>query len=648
MGSDIGQDKTRTDLEPQTNSSKVFKLSEGLKGQELSSHTYYLEDASNALTIDDVVTTDQWKPIVTKTIGLGYTGAYHWFKVTIENVDEESRDAMLLIDYPLLDEIEFFTPSLQGFNKTISGDLRPFSSRVPAYRGFVFPIKIGKKSQMPLFFRIQTTSTLSFGIRIWDSSHFETFKQEDTALNSLYFGWMLSIIIYNIFISFSTRSASYFSYTIVLIVSELFVLSWTGFGKEYLWPDSPWLTQRMWPFTGCLMALSIFVFQIHLFKIKDTLPKIYNFYKVLTALLLAFATMSLFTPVTISHKLAAASGGLCAVVAYSVAVRMLLKGSREAIFFFIAWTTMMISITVAFLTTVGYMDFPFSTITYAVQSGSAAEAVLLSFALAYRLNSTSRQIHHVTNQLKKIVYPHQLGLISNGESLEMTMPTGPGEACVISFDIASSSKIQHIGTKHFFRNVFMRCNQIMSEGYDGTSLKSRGYRIKELGDGFLCSVGYPFKPIQDSIAHEALDLAHDFYAAFREEVEKLDYSRPIHCGIGIAFGSISGFYPDSGTKEYDLHGPAITLATRYESMRKQIFNNGSTASIVILQEHVYESLNSDSRSKFEVYDLEEGGTVVRDDPAAQRLYYKVMNSDASKHGADAPEVGNVRSIYTKP
>jgi class 3 adenylate cyclase len=207
------------------------------------------------------------------------------------------------------------------------------------------------------------------------------------------------------------------------------------------------------------------------------------------------------------------------------------------------------------------------------------------------------------------------------------MPTVAGEACVICFDVIASSQIQHSHVKKFLRNVFAQCNAIMMEGYNGIDMAARGYRIKEMGDGFLCSVGYPFRSSSESIAKDALDLALGFHDVFMKEVQQLGYDRPIHCGLGIAYDGISGFYPESGAKEYDLYGRSIVLATRYEAMRKFLFAPNPGSSVLIIQERVWSSLKSEDRQDFIKVELEEHSISVRDDPLAVRLFYRRLDAD---------------------
>jgi class 3 adenylate cyclase len=164
-------------------------------------------------------------------------------------------------------------------------------------------------------------------------------------------------------------------------------------------------------------------------------------------------------------------------------------------------------------------------------------------------------------------------------------------------------------------------------------LAADAYRIKVLGDGFLCSIGFPF-PIPDggSIDEAAVRLALRMVATFRQVVKEFDYHEPIYCAIGLAHGSIEAYYPMIGTKEYDLYGPAIVLATRYEQLRKQLFSP-EEAHYIILQERVYESLTPELQAAFSCIDLKSRQLRVRDDDNAQRVYVWQSTDASSKTDA---------------
>jgi hypothetical protein len=93
------------------------------------------------------------------------------------------------------------------------------------------------------------------------------------------------------------------------------------------------------------------------------------------------------------------------------------------------------------------------------QSGAIAQAYDDTF---HKLLASEAEKHHSLEQLAKVFFPHQIAAIRQNRQLEETMPTIPGQGCVISFDIVASSRIKHIKAKDFFRKVFARCNQAIS------------------------------------------------------------------------------------------------------------------------------------------------------------------------------------------
>ena len=171
------------------------------------------------------------------------------------------------------------------------------------------------------------------------------------------------------------------------------------------------------------------------------------------------------------------------------------------------------------------------------------------------------------------------------------------------------------------------CQVLMNQNYKLANLSSNAYRIKEMGDGFLCSVGFPFRLPQDtSMEQSAYQLALDFIQIFQEQVLAHFSHNEYFCSIGIARGSIEGYFPKSGIKEYDLFGEGIIHATRYENMRKKIVMDSPQRNILILQESVYIGLSELDRSEFHTLELTKNGLVVRDDPTAAKLYYRFIST----------------------
>lgn len=248
---------------------------------------------------------------------------------------------------------------------------------------------------------------------------------------------------------------------------------------------------------------------------------------------------------------------------------------------------------------------------------------------------------HLYNQLSKLVYPHQLERIKLGDELENTMPLKEGKAIINVFDVQRSSEIRHERTAEFFMGLFQAFLQICMEGYEHNPLRSQAFRLKETGDGFISSVGYPFLPVDSrSLADSAVSTALLMFDAFNKEVEKFNYSRPIKAAMGLAYNSVQGTFQSGGIRSYDLFGEALIQASKYEELRKQpvlwdIFTSYAKErgmqnfNILIVQEVVYNSLSPSYRDLFIEIDLADPKLVEKEfqmmyDNDAKYIYFHLL------------------------
>ena len=246
--------------------------------------------------------------------------------------------------------------------------------------------------------------------------------------------------------------------------------------------------------------------------------------------------------------------------------------------------------------------------------------------ISFYYGKSFRDIYHIHTQLRKLIYKHVISRIAHGRHLEETMPIGCKEAVVLGFDVVASSTIKHEKFDATLERVMAKCQEILHEQYDEEKIAARGYRIKEMGDGLLCSVGFPFLNLsQDSDTDTAIKIAERFCIVFAEEMAQLNYHENMYCAIGIAQGVIEGFFPKSGICQYDIRGRPLIMATRYESMRNVVFKKtGVKSSLIFIQDAVYQNLSSELKALFTRWDCSEKGNRIRDDAYATQAWYRRM------------------------
>jgi class 3 adenylate cyclase len=463
-------------------------------------------------------------------------------------------------------------------------------------------------------------SEYRFSVAVMNPAYMMGKFHEQRRFNSLVYGAGLAFVFLN-FVMLLLHRKPYFFYYVSYSLTTLYMLC-VGTGDYFEGGIISWYVGSV---LNCLFTILMSSSVLRLRKFHASLLRLAFIIWALSSLLMAFRFVIDSRYVTI---IGTALGLSCYFICAYAAIRRMLEGFLPAVFFAAGWCVLALGFALSLLS----MVFPsFRIVLYSAYAAYAIESMLFAIALAYRMRDSEQravqQKVHALSQLGKVVYAHQMEQIKSGSELESTMPTTPGRACVISFDIIGSSKIRHIQSKELFRNVFAHCNAIMSEGYDGHTLKASAYRIKEMGDGFLCSVGYPFQSLTANPANEAIELAQRFAQVLSQDAALLGASKPIACGIGIALDDLIGFYPESGTKEYDLFGPALILATRYEGMRKVLFEADASRSVLIIQAAVFDRLDPSHRISFQSIDLKEAGIVVRDDPAAAQLYYQFLDAE---------------------
>jgi len=259
--------------------------------------------------------------------------------------------------------------------------------------------------------------------------------------------------------------------------------------------------------------------------------------------------------------------------------------------------------------------------------------LLQSLILSSQFSQAFAELAHTYREFTKIVYLHTVKQIASGFDIERTMPLGTAEAVVLAFDIVGSSRIKHPELSDAVERMMGRCYDAMSEGYCDKNMRSRAYRVKEMGDGLLCSVGFPFPSGKaENNSSVAVSLAEDFMHIFKEEFEKLDLDSDAYCGIGIARGPVEGFFPRFGVKQYDLRGKTIVLATRYESMRNAVFHRmGWKGSVIFLQDDVYAELKDCEKAFYTEWDATKEGQRIRDDAQALKAWYRFVPHAVAKH-----------------
>jgi len=286
--------------------------------------------------------------------------------------------------------------------------------------------------------------------------------------------------------------------------------------------------------------------------------------------------------------------------------------------------------------TLGTDDYIFF-LFFAFYGVSSAFVNELNRRRSLHLKSAIAQRKHSYEQLEKILFPHQIKQIASGASVEATLPIQQGFGCCILFEVVDSAKIKHELAQEYIRDIFRLFSIQLRESYDPQSKISNGFRVIELNNKFVCTVGFPFHcPHNERPSRLSLEIAKQFIKIFHENILKMDYHKPIYCSAIIASGELEGFYTRGFPIEYQLHGEPLIKVEQLNEMSKQArMSELLQGSTLVIQDRVYNSLRSQERQNFMPIEINDSLSRQTEHTTVQKLYIQQL--------VQAEQDGNVPS-----
>ncbi|MFZ5628446.1 MAG: 7TM diverse intracellular signaling domain-containing protein [Spirochaetota bacterium] len=354
----------------------------------------YLEDASKDKSIMQVSAPAFQAQFVDSsgdTLNFGQTNHDYWLRITFERRSSETRSRVLEIDQSNIDIVEFYAPDGNGgYTMHAAGMLYPFWQRPIRNRNFVFAIDLNPGEKKTFYMRARTCGGLIMPFVLWDKEAFNEYNANVQHGLGLYYGIMIVMILYNLFIYFSVRDISYFYYVCYISGLLWLQLVLTGHGFQYLWPNGTWLQRNAYILSSNFMLASVLMFSKRFLNTKELVPWLDKAFKVSIGVLvvLFFSPMVLPPEITTKATLAVTIPPL--IMVFAAAVIAFMRKYRPARFFLLAFTVLQIAGIIVVLKFVGVLGSNVLT-DYGLYFGSALEVVLLSIALADRINIMKKE-----------------------------------------------------------------------------------------------------------------------------------------------------------------------------------------------------------------------------------------------------------------
>ena len=283
---------------------------------------------------------------------------------------------LISIDNPTIDSVQFYS--------IYKGNLFQLGSEDLGYSK-VLENKLGNDSIM---LRAKSSTQMVIPISFNHRKNLEASNNEIENFFFFFIGIMISVLLYNLFIFISTKDFIYLLYVVFVLFIGLTQLIIYGqisrglnglFGWNYHWVQ----------ISGVLSGVVTIVFSRSFLRLRDYANWIYQISNLSLASYLVIFVLILVGRPLLAYQLININASL-AILLLIGAFISLSKGFRPALYFIVAFSTFLVGVTIFALKDFGTIEYNVFS-KYALPVGVIIEAILLSLALADRINILKRE-----------------------------------------------------------------------------------------------------------------------------------------------------------------------------------------------------------------------------------------------------------------
>lgn len=369
----------------------TIDITQSVLSKSLGKQIEFFTDTASAYNVSNITNCTKFKdsklqvPVIT-------TPRYNiWARFTLKNETDKSK-FLFTINYAYISNLWLY--KLDSTNKlsliSHTGNAMPYSERLYDNINFVFPFSISPSEQQTYYVKIYSVHPLELPMSIMDNEGETQNYFQQNFIIGIYLGIIISFFLYNAFLFFSTRDKNYLLYIVYLFFLGFAQITFGGWSFRYFWPSQPAINFYAVVITSDLTGILGVAFGKSFLNARQFTPKLN---KVLNALIVIYAISIILICINqsyLSYTLLNFNSTLVGILLLVSSIVILKKGYRPANFYLFAWSFFLLGLIVYSLRNVGII--PTTNFTRSIlYFGSAVEAVMLSIALADRINILKKE-----------------------------------------------------------------------------------------------------------------------------------------------------------------------------------------------------------------------------------------------------------------
>ncbi len=390
-----------------------LEIAETLAGVELGTRMSVFEDPGGELDIAQVSSpafARRFRAVGTAAPAYGLNTSAFWLRLRVENQNPRSLPWLLEVAYPHLDHVDLYVPNGDGsYRVKKRGDRLPFAQRDLRYRTFLFTLDESAHSARTYYMRVQTSGSANLPLLAWTSLALLDHQARELSGFFLFYGILLVMATYNLFLFFFLRQREYLYYVLYNFSLLLFQFTIHGHTFQYLLPNQIWLANNLIPFfVGMNFVWTTLFLQVYL-NLDVNFPRVNRILSGANYVFVGLSLLGLCGFYALSIRLLIVCTLASTVCSPLVAIPLARQGMRQARLYMLAWAALIAGVVAYVLRTLGVLPSNWLS-EWGIQIGASLEVVLLSLALADRINGMRSNLTTLNAQLSQNVSDLKLAL----------------------------------------------------------------------------------------------------------------------------------------------------------------------------------------------------------------------------------------------
>lgn len=597
----------------------VIGLNDSLNELRIGQSVYYIADNADNISLNDILSgahDADFKKCEQVAPNFGNVQLTTWNKFTV--VNNSDQEWLLLVDNYSLDSITFYFPTANGgYEQIESGRRFPLSKRQYKTSVYVFDLKVPEGDTATFYLKI-SSFFMQYPLTVMTKERFVESYHGNDMFSGFYYGFMILIIVYNLFLYFSLKDSSHIYYIFYVICNGLMIAQLKGHIAE-LWGDK---LHFLWQYSPAVIAIasySAFIFTHHILETKKNAPRLHKFMLFFFPPVYVLIMILSITDHNLLASLLNQVVGMIALLTMSLtAIVVYRKGMLFARFYIAACCSYFAGIAVYVMK--AFTILPFTTFTNnAIEVGSSVQLLMFAFTLADKVNlfkkekrkaelqlvasmqENERLIKEQSRMLESKVDERTQELQQTLGALEVSQRELERQNTIISAEKSRSDKLllnilpeevadelknrgkaeaKHFNSVTVMFTDFKNFTQISEKltpselvdqvheqytAFDEIIARHNLEKIKTIGDAYMCAGGIPVS--NDSHAFDIVNAALELQRYVEQNKRRKQAANELYFEIrvGIHTGPVVAGIVGTRKFAYDIWGDTVNIASRLES-----------------------------------------------------------------------------------